>query len=424
MDSKLTEEELEQELKLAADESDEEALEKLSEPVKTKVKELSKGKTKASKKKEVEQDSNPHAALDQVLRQLRENNEDLIIGRGDQEEVDTYINYERSPFSITNLNALLAKDGKPENGGAPHGRFTTLYGGESSGKTTLAIDAIGRRLLSHPDEYALILDAENSVDGSWYSHFGLDPSRVIVIPGTMPLEDMATEGVRTLKACRDAGIKISMGLVDSLGAMAPAVEMEGKKQGRVEGKVDLRTDHVATSARKINQMLRVWAPQILRSNTCMFLIAHTMMDIGGYGGMVMKGGQGLKHFSHLILKLSRKGDATFEKELLCRDGQVRKIKTGFFVEAKVEKTKISGFQDQSVALPFIIGVGFQTNMAILNSAFGYGILEKSGSWVKYKGENVAQGAAKALEWLDTNPDKRILIEQELSAAMYDKGSLS
>jgi hypothetical protein len=69
-----------------------------------------------------------------------------------------------------------------------------------------------------------------------------------------------------------------------------------------------------------------------------------MVDIGGYGSMVMKGGSGLKHFSHLILKLSLR-ESDWEGYSV---GMVRlKIKTGFYIEAKVEKTKISGFQDQA-----------------------------------------------------------------------------
>jgi recombination protein RecA len=380
-------------------------------------------KAKRGKKKEVvkeEASDNPHAKLDQLLGELSKNS-NLIVGRATTDIVDKYINYERSPFGLPNLNALLSHDGTPENGGAPHGRFVALCGSEGSCKTTLAMECIARRLTAHEDEYALILDAENAVDQHWCARFGVPMDRVIVIPGTLPLEDMATHGVRILKHAREQGIKITMCLVDSLGAMAPAVEFEGKKdkEKKTQAEVDIRTDHVATSARKINQMLRVWAPEILKSNTCCFLIAHMMMDIGGYGGQVMKGGLGLRHFAHYIINLNRKNDASFEKEIRCKDGEIRKIHTGYFVVATLRKAR-SPYDGHKVALPFMIGVGFETLMSLFNTAVGFKIIEQSGSWFKYNGESIGQGQAKAIEWLETHPVERIKIENDLSAVMYEE----
>jgi recombination protein RecA len=332
------------------------------------------------------------------------------------------LKYERSPFGMPNLNSLLSASGVPEEGGAPHGRFIVLNGSEGSCKTTLAMECIARRLTKHTEEFALILDAENAVDPDWAKHFGVPLDRVIVIPGTIPLEDMGTYGLRILKTCRENGIKISMCLIDSLGAMAPAVELEGKKSGRTKVEADLRTDHVATSARKINQLLRTWAPEILKSNTCCFLIAHQMMDIGGYGGRVMKGGLGLRHFAHFIIELRKKNDSSFDKEVRCKDGETRKIRTGYYVEAKLKKAR-SPYEGHSVAMPFLIGIGFATTMSLLNTAVGFDIVQKAGAWFKYKGDPIGQGQAKAIAWLDDHPEERIKIQEELSAAMYEDSNM-
>lgn len=378
-------------------------------------------KKRGKKAKEEEQPvAKRHQKMDALIKQFSEGNANILIGRGTDPVISKFVNFDRSPFSMAQLNALLSHDGKPDNGGAPHGRFIVLSGNESCGKTSLALDCIANRLRNHPDEYALILDAENSVDEKWYSHFGIDPEQVVVIAGTMPLEDMGTEGLRILKYAHENEIKISIVLVDSLGAMAPAIEMEGKKEGRTQLEVNLRNDHVATSARKINQMLRAWNPWIARTGAATFLIAHMMMDIGGYGGAVMKGGKGLKHFMHVNIELSKRKDPVFKKKIRCKDGVERDIDTGFFILATIKKTKISPFEGHQVALPFLIGVGFQTEMAIVNSAMAYGILEKAGAWIKYKGETIAQGQTKAIEWLSANPDKRIEIEQALSTAMFEE----
>lgn len=379
-------------------------------------------RSKAEDKTDETPKENPHAKLDQLLGEIAAGT-NLVVGRATSDTVNKIINYERSPFGLPNLNALLSPDGTPENGGVPHGRFVALCGSEGSSKTTLAMECIARRLTAHEDEYALILDAENAVDLNWCKRFGVPMDRLIVIPGTLPLEDMATHGVRILKHAREQGIKISMCLVDSLGAMAPAVEFEGKKdaKSKKDPEVDVRTDHVATSARKINQMLRVWAPEILKSNTCCFLIAHMMTDIGGYGGQVMKGGLGLRHFAHHIISLSKKQDPSFEKEIRCKDGEVRKIQTGYFVVATLKKAR-SPFEGHKVSLPFIIGVGFETTMSLFNTAVGYKIIEQKGSWFKYRDESIGQGATKAMEWLESHPAERIQIEHELSSAMYEEAT--
>jgi len=413
-------EELGEKLDSVLEETAEEAESKLLEDAATKLAEASKKKPRKTKKKKAAapKEDDPHAEVDMLLREMAKKS-GVIMGRASTAEMDKILRYERSPFGMPNLNALFSHSGRPEDGGAPHGRFIVLNGAEGSCKTTLAMDCIARRLTSHEDEYALILDAENAVDPDWAAHFGVPLERVIIIPGTLPLEDMATQGVRILRLFRERGIKISMCLVDSLGAMAPAIELEGKKSGKTVTEVDLRTDHVATSARKINQMLRVWLPEILKSNTCCFLIAHMMTDIGGYGGKVMKGGLGLRYFAHFILNLGRKNDPVFEKEIICRDGEKRKVRTGYFVQAKLQKAR-SPFDGHMVALPFVNGVGFQTTMALFNTAVALGVIDKAGSWFKYNGESIGQGATKAQAWLEENHAERITIEHAISAVMYEK----
>lgn len=410
-------EELGEQLAAVLEETEEESEAALPEKIVKKIGKAKRGKTaKSSASKEKD---NPHAALDQMLSELAKST-DMVAGRATTEVVKPYIHFERSTFGMANLNALTSETGRPEDGGLPHGRFTVFTGPESACKTTLAMDVIAHRLLLHEDEYALIIDAENSVSPEWCAHFGVPMDRIIVVPGTSPLEDMATHGIRILRLARKKGIKISMCLIDSLGSMAPAVEMEGKKSGRAQAEVDIRTDHVATSARKINQMLRVWAPEVLKSGVCCIMIAHMMTDIGGYGGLVMKGGLGLRYFNHFTIRLNRKNDTSFDKEILCRDGEIRKIRTGYYVVATLVKSKAARYEGHKVALPFMVGVGFQTMMALLNSAVGFDIIEKKGSWFKYDGEAIGQGQIKAIKWLEENPEKRIQIENALSAAMYEQ----
>jgi len=368
-------------------------------------------KVQPAKKKTI---AGPHAVLDNLLKTMRERNPELLIGRGTEEYIDDVLKIHHFPSGIPQLDFLLS-------GGLPGGRFIVLYGPESCGKTTVSMVFIAQYLLEHPEEYVLILDAENSVDADWAKQFGVDMSRVIVIPGTMPLEDMATEGVRALRLAKENGVIIRMCLVDSASSMTPAIEVEGKKEGRGQPVIDMRQDSVGTAARKIRRFLSTWCPTVRSLDCATIIISHVTVDIANQGRLIAKGGYALKHFPHAILRMWRKNDQSFEKEIICPDGVKRNIKAGFFTVINLEKTKISKYEGHSIAIPFLVGVGFQTSLALLNSAVGYGIVERSGSWFKYKGESIGQGAQAAAEWLSQNKLKSLEIEQSLLTLMHGGG---
>lgn len=420
-----TDEALEAELAVVENEdtiASEDALEKV---VKEQVK---KAKTKATKKKKKTDVSGlkkggPHSKADGLLKEIAKKYK-VVIGRANSEDMKKFTDYKREPTSFPTFNSLLSPSGNPLEGGLPHGRYFTLYGPQSSGKTALAMDAIKNYLINNSEGYVMILDAENVVDTQWYQHHGIDEDRIILIPGTMALEDMATNALRVLKIFHEQEIVIGMVLIDSLGAMSPAIEMEGKKSGNTKAEANLRQDHVGTRARKIGQLLRSWAPYILTYDTCCILIAHITTDIANGGMLTISGGNALKHWSHAIVRVSRKNDDAFKKKILCKDGEVREVRVGYYCVLKLEKTRLSIFEGHTVSLPWLVGIGFQTISALFDSAVGHGVIEQKGAWYAYNGNTVAQGKAKALEWLEENLSERLEIERKLSEILYDKGTLN
>jgi recombination protein RecA len=368
------------------------------------------------KKKPAQKEAKPkntHGVVDGILDSIRDEYPEIMIGRGTQDYIDEVLTIKHFKSGIPQLDFLL-------NGGVPVGRFMVLYGPESSGKTTLAMSFIAQYMASNPEDYVLILDAENSVEPEWYARFGVPMERVIVVPGTMPLEDMVTAGHKLLRRMKEKGLRVGMALVDSIRQMSPAIEIEGKKEGRGFAEANMRQDHVGTAARKTRQFLSMWNPVIRVMECATIVITHVTVDIGGHGGLIQSGGYALRHFPHAILKLYRKGDDSFKKELLMPDGQKKEVKIGYFTVVTLEKTKVSEHEGKSIAIPFIIGVGFKTSLALLNSAVGYGIVERAGSWYKYKGESIGQGSTAAVEWFETNKLQALEIEQSLLTLMQSK----
>lgn len=371
--------------------------------------------TKVAEKKEVKKSQKQEfAEVDDILDSIREEYPEIKIGRGTQEYIDEVLTIKHFPSGIPQLDFLL-------DGGVPVGRFMVLYGPESSGKTTLAMAFISQYMAANPNDYVLILDAENSVEPKWYARFNVPMERVIVVPGTMPLEDMVTAGHKLLRRMREKGKKVGIAMLDSIRQMSPAIEIEGKKEGRGFAEANMRQDHVGTAARKTRQFLAMWNPVIRTMECATIVITHVTVDIGGHGGLIQSGGYALRHWPHAILKLYRKGDDAFKKELMMPDGQKKEVRVGYFTVITLEKTKVSEHEGKSIAVPFIIGVGFKTSLALLNSAVGYGIIDRSGSWYKYKGESIGQGSTAAQEWLEANKLQALEIEQSLLTLMQSKG---
>jgi len=370
-------------------------------------------------KKKAETKSEPSKAdrLKQLLNDYRAKNPSSLIGMGDEAHIIERIEYEKIPTGADALDLLI-------DGGIPRGKVTVFCGRSSSGKSALAKAVIANYQALHPDQFVLIDDAENTLDKKWLEKSGVDLSRVIVIPGTKPMEDQMDEMIHFLN---DAEKLIGLVLVDSIGSMTPRVEFAGKKEKRkkkdeTKGEIDgfsMDADTMAVIARKLGQFCRVMGVHLARHNPACIIIAHVYQDISSTGGgaYVMKGGNALKHHSHLTLNFRPKPDDDFKENILCPDGQVRELRTGFYSIIKVEKTKQSGHQYAEIQLPFRLGMGFDTLSATVHSAVGYGVIQKSGSWFSFGGEKLGQGIKKVMDRLTTDPELRLKVRAELITAM-------
>lgn len=284
-----------------------------------------------------------------------------------------------SSGSLTLNNAL--------GGGYPLGRMVELYGPESSGKTTLAIEAI--REVQAIGKAALFLDLENAFDPSYAKALGVSFDKDKWIFSQPDCGEDAFTIVDKFVGHPDIGIIV----IDSIAAMTPRAEMEGEFG---ESKMGLH-------ARMMSQGCRKLVGKIKKSNTLVIFINQTRDKIGVMFGSpeVTTGGNAMKFYASQRLRVSRaQGNKDKQGEL-----------TTNIVTVSVVKNKIAPPHRKAI-FHIRYGEGIDTYMETLEFAVELDIIKKGGSWYSYGDVKLGQGADSVRELLVDNP--------ELYEEIYDK----
>ena len=273
-------------------------------------------------------------------------------------------------------------------GGFPKGRIIEIYGPESSGKTTLALHAIAS-CQAHGGTVVFI-DAEHSLDAVYAKNLGVDIDNLYVIQPDSG--EQALDNLDTLVRSNS----IDLIVVDSVAALTPRAEIEGEVGQSVIG----------LQARMMSQGLRRITSIISKANTCVIFINQLREKVGVMFGNpeTTPGGKALKFYSSIRIDV-RKGDA---------------IKDGAEVIGNRTKAKII---KNKVAPPFKVaefdiyyGKGISQEGSIVDLAISQGIMLKSGSWISYNDEKIAQGRDKAVQYLQDNPE----VAKEITAKIMAK----
>jgi recombination protein RecA len=272
-------------------------------------------------------------------------------------------------------------------GGFPRGRVIEIYGPESSGKTTLALNAIAQA--QKAGGVAAFIDAEHALDVNYASKLGVNIDDLLVSqPDT---GEQALEVTETL--VRSGAIDIVV--VDSVAALVPKAEIEG----------EMGDSHMGLQARLMSQALRKLTAAISKSLTTVVFINQIRMKIGVMFGNpeTTTGGNALKFYSSMRLDI-RKIDSL-------KDGQET---IGGRVRVKIVKNKVAPpFRQAEFDIYFnevisrvgeIIDLGVEKN-----------IIEKSGAWYSYSGTRIGQGRENVREYLKNNPS----ITQEIEHKIFE-----
>ncbi|MES1939615.1 recA protein [Salinisphaera sp. T5B8] len=315
------------------------------------------------------------AALSQIERQFGKGS---VMRMGDQ---DTSNIPSISSGSLT-LDIALGI------GGYPRGRVVEIYGPESSGKTTLTLQAIAE--CQKAGGTAAFIDAEHALDPTYAEALGVDIENLLISqPDTgeqaLEIADMLV---------RSAAVDIVV--VDSVAALTPKAEIEG----------EMGDSHVGLQARLMSQALRKLTANIKRTGTTVMFINQIRMKIGVMFGSpeTTTGGNALKFYASVRLDIRRIGAIKKGDEVIGNETRVKVVKNKMAPPFRKAEFEI------------LYGEGSSREGEIIDLGVANNLIEKAGSWYSYNGDRVGQGKDNARNFLKENPE----IAQQLENALREK----
>jgi recombination protein RecA len=270
-------------------------------------------------------------------------------------------------------------------GGMPRGRVVEIFGPESSGKTTLALQVIAQAQLR--GGMAAFVDAEHALDAQYAKKLGVDLENLLV---SQPDNgEQALEIVEVL--VRSGGVDVVV--VDSVAALVPRAEIEG----------EMGEAQMGLQARLMSQALRKLTGVVSKSKTCLIFINQLREKIGVMFGNpeTTTGGRALKFYSSVRVDIRRIG--------AIKDGDVV---VGGRTRVKIVKNKVAPpFREAEFDVMY--GEGISKEGDLLDLAVERKIVEKSGTWFAYNGERLGQGRENAKQFLKENGETFRAIEDRI-----------
>jgi recombination protein RecA len=273
-------------------------------------------------------------------------------------------------------------------GGLPKGRVVEVYGPESSGKTTLTLHAIAE--VQRAGGTAAFIDAEHALDPGYAKRIGVNVDDLLL---SQPDNgEQALEITETLVRSN----AVDLIVIDSVAALVPRAEIEGEMGDSLPG----------LQARLMSQALRKLTSVISRSKTTVVFINQIRMKIGVMFGNpeTTTGGNALKFYASVRMDIRRIGQIKQGDEVV-----------GNRTRVKVVKNKMAPpFREAEFDIMYDEGISKSGD--ILDQAVVHGIVEKSGAWFIYGGQNIAQGREAAKQYLKANPK----VMTEIAKKVFDK----
>lgn len=274
------------------------------------------------------------------------------------------------PSNVPQLDAALGV------GGIPRGRIIEIYGPESTGKSTLAVQFLGRaQKLGGIGQY---IDAEHALDIGYAMQLGMDPEKTII---SQP--DNGEQALEMAVFAVESG-KVDVVVIDSVAALVPKAEIEG----------DMGDPQMGAQARLMSQALRKLTGATSRSKAVVIFINQIRMKIGVMFGNpeTTTGGNALKFYASVRMDVRKIGQIKKGEEVV-----------GHTTKVKIVKNKMAPpFREAEINL--IYGKGFDTIGGWLDLGVEAGVIEKAGAWYSFEGERVGQGAENARDFLEQHPE--------------------
>ncbi|MCZ6565742.1 MAG: recombinase RecA [Gammaproteobacteria bacterium] len=270
-------------------------------------------------------------------------------------------------------------------GGLPKGRVVEIYGPESSGKTTLALQVISE--CQKNGGTAAFIDAEHALDPIYAEKIGVSIDDLLV---SQP--DNGEQALEITDMLVRSGA-VDVVVVDSVAALTPRAEIEG----------DMGDSHMGLQARLMSQALRKLAGNIKRSNTMVIFINQIRMKIGVMFGSpeTTTGGNALKFYASVRLDIRRIGAIKKGDEILGNETRVKVVKNKVAPPFKKAEFEI------------LYGEGISRLGEVIDMGVENDLVDKAGSWYSYNGERIGQGKDNSRTYLKEHPEIAEEIEAKL-----------
>jgi recombination protein RecA len=292
------------------------------------------------------------------------------------------------PVSVISSGSI-AIDAALGIGGFPRGRVCEIYGPESSGKTTIALQVVAEA--QKKGGMAAFIDVEHALDPIYARKLGVDVDNLLV---SQP--DYGEQALEITGALIASG-SIDVLVVDSVAALVPKAELDG----------EMGDSHMGVQARLMSQALRKLTGVVSKSKTCLIFINQIREKIGVMFGNpeTTTGGRALKFYASVRVDIRRIA--------AIKDGEAV---IGNRTKVKIVKNKLAA-PFREAEFDIIYGEGISREGDLMDIGVAQNLIEKSGSWFSYHGERIGQGRENSKQFLKDNPDIRQQIETDVRKAL-------
>lgn len=321
-------------------------------------------------------DSNKEELLRNTTEQIEKKfGKGSIMKLGD----NVHLNVDAIPTGVLPLDIALGI------GGVPKGRIVEIYGPESSGKTTLALQILSEAQAQGGT--VAFIDAEHAMDPIYAARLGVDIDNVLI--------SQPDTGEQALEICDmlvHSGV-VECIVVDSVAALVPRAEIEG----------EMGDATVGLQARLMSQALRKLTGSLSKSNTTCIFINQLREKIGVMFGNpeTTTGGRALKFFSSVRIEIRRVESIKSDNEII-----------GNKVRAKVVKNKVAP-PFRKAEFDIIFGEGVSKASCVIDAGITCGVLNRSGAWFSYNDTRLGQGREASKAFLNSNPTMLREIESNI-----------
>lgn len=329
-----------------------------------------------AKEKDLKDTNSKDQLLNEALKQIeKQYGKGAVMKLGDRALVEVDV-ISSGSLSIDNVLGV---------GGFPRGRIIEIYGTESSGKTTLALQAIAE--CQKGGGKCAFIDAEHAIDPKYAKALGVDVDELIL---SQP--DSGEQALEIAEVLIKSGA-IDLIVIDSVAALVPQAELDG----------EMGDSNIGLHARLMSKAMRKLAGSMSANNCTAIFINQLREKVGVMFGNpeVTTGGRALKFYASIRLEVRK-------SEAIKNGSEV----VGNKVNVKCAKNKVAP-PFKSCTVEIYYGEGISHLSEVVSLGVELGIIDKSGSWFSYKGEKIGQGSDSVRAYLKANPE----VDEEITEAI-------